>query len=181
MTVFAVTVPALGAARAEESPPPPAHATTAATVVSLLQRELAPRGLNRPRAVKHATRVQPMGPIGLRTFGSSVLEEAARHAGAPYIYGAAGPAAFDCSGFTSYVYGRLGIALPHNSDAQYAVTRHVPASQAVPGDLIFVEGLGHVAIYAGGGMMWDAPSAGGQVSRRGIYGSFLVGRVVRGG
>jgi cell wall-associated NlpC family hydrolase len=180
LALFAVTVLSVPTARADESPPPAAHAATAATVVSDLHRELAPTGRNRPRAQRQLSRIEPMSATGLRSFGTEVLGEAARHAGSPYVYGATGPGAFDCSGFTRYVYGRLGIALPHNSNAQYAVTRHIPAGQAVPGDLIFVDGLGHVAIYAGGGMMWDAPTAGGQVSRRGIYGSFIVGRVIRG-
>jgi cell wall-associated NlpC family hydrolase len=111
-------------------------------------------------------------------FGRSVLAEAARHRGVPYVYGASGPGAFDCSGFTSYVYRKMGISLPHSSYGQFAMVEHIPRGAALPGDLIFLNGLGHVAIYAGHGMMWDAPSPGGRVSERPIYSSaYLVGRV----
>jgi cell wall-associated NlpC family hydrolase len=123
--------------------------------------------------------VKPMSKVGVKRFGSRVLREAARKAGSAYVYGAVGPRVFDCSGYTRFVYARLGITLPHSSYAQYAMTRHIPRSAARPGDLVFVGGLGHVGIYAGNGQMWDAPQSGGQVAKRAIYGSFVVGRVVR--
>lgn len=112
-------------------------------------------------------------------FGKSILHEAARHSGAPYVYGASGPGAFDCSGFTRYVFAKMGISLAHSSYSQYSETRHIPQSQALPGDIVFLNGLGHVGIYAGHGMMYDAPSPGGRVSLRPIYSSaYSVGRVL---
>jgi len=51
------------------------------------------------------------------------------------VYGAAGPDAFDCSGFTQYVFAQLGISLPHSSSAQVASTQQVSDPQA--GDLVF--------------------------------------------
>lgn len=138
----------------------------------------------RPVAVRtshtaHTPHLATRAATAQAAFGVQVLAEAARHDGAPYSYGAAGPSSFDCSGFTSYVYRQLGVSLPRTSYAQYAATRHLPASLAVPGDLIFLDGLGHVAIYAGGGMMWDAPTPGNSVHERPIYGAYLVGRVRR--
>jgi len=127
----------------------------------------------------HTSHLAARAATAQAAFGMQVLAEAARHDGAPYSYGAAGPSSFDCSGFTSYVYRQLGISLPRTSYAQYATTRHLPASLAVPGDLIFLDGLGHVAIYAGSGMMWDAPTPGNSVHERPIYGAYLVGRVRR--
>lgn len=113
-------------------------------------------------------------------WGKRVLTEAARHEGAPYEYGAAGPNAFDCSGFTMYVFGQLGRSLPHNADEQEQATQPVPASQMQPGDLIFFHDSGsvsHVGIYAGDGQMWDAPHSGDAVRRRAIYSSdYSVGR-----
>ena len=105
--------------------------------------------------------------------GPAILAEAARHAGKSYRYGAAGPAHFDCSGYTMYVFSRFGIALPHNSGAQQRATRQVPASQRQPGDLIFFQTSGghvtHVAIYAGANMMWASPHTGTSVRRTVIY------------
>ncbi len=109
------------------------------------------------------------------------VEIAAQYAGRPYVFGATGPSAFDCSGFTRYVYSRLGKSLPHNSGAQARMTKRIPKSQAQPGDLVFLGGgrIGHVGIYAGGGKMWDAPRAGKSVTLRRIYSSdYIVGRVL---
>jgi cell wall-associated NlpC family hydrolase len=113
------------------------------------------------------------------TFGERVVREAARHEGAPYQYGAAGPDAFDCSGFTMYVFGRFGIRLPHNAQAQYDAVRHVPPSGAALGDLVFFRtssGIYHVGIYAGHGRMWAAPHSGDHVRLEAISSSYLVGR-----
>ena len=87
----------------------------------------------------HTSHLAARAATAQAAFGMQVLAEAARHDGAPYSYGAAGPSSFDCSGFTSYVYRQLGISLPRTSYAQYATTRHLPASLAVPGDLIFLD------------------------------------------
>lgn len=112
-------------------------------------------------------------------FGKRVLSEARRHVGAPYVYGSTGPATFDCSGYVGYIYRQLGVALPRDSYSQYAAVQHVPASAAVPGDLIWVGGLDHVAIYAGHGMMYDAPHSGTVVGYHPIYSSYVAGRVRR--
>lgn len=133
----------------------------------------------------HATRSGRPGkllsPAAARAaFGESVLAEASRHEGAPYVYGASGPSAFDCSGYVGYVFRRLGVSLPRTTYGIYASVRHIPRSAMVPGDLVFLSGLGHMGIYAGDGMMWDAPSSGGRVRLRSIYSSYyLAGRVVR--
>jgi cell wall-associated NlpC family hydrolase len=85
--------------------------------------------------------------------------------GAYYTHGGAGPNGFDCSGFTMYVFSKMGISLPHSAASQSAMVQHVSNPQ--PGDLVFVYNggggsVGHVAIYAGGGYWWEAanPSAG---------------------
>ena len=85
--------------------------------------------------------------------------------GAYYSYGSTGPTAFDCSGYTSYVFAKLGISLPRTSSAQREAT--VQVSSPRPGDLVFVYNggggsIGHVGIYAGNGYWWEAsnPSAG---------------------
>jgi cell wall-associated NlpC family hydrolase len=116
--------------------------------------------------------------IDVENFGQEVLAEAARHRGAPYQYGATGPSAFDCSGFTRYVFGRLGKSLAHNAAAQRNETQAVSRSAMRVGDLVFLDGNGHVGIYAGNGNMWDAPHSGAYVNLRRIYSSsYTVGRV----
>ncbi len=81
-----------------------------------------------------------------------VVHVAASKAGTPYRYGASGPGAFDCSGFTKWVFSRLGRHLPRTSSAQAGAVRHVSRSQRHKGDLVFFRSGGHVyhvGIYAG--------------------------------
>lgn len=115
-------------------------------------------------------------------FGQAVVAEAARHAGAPYVYGATGPSTFDCSGFTGYVYRRLGVSLPRTSSQQAAAAPRVPNDQKDLGDLIFFYNSGgvyHVGIYAGNNTMWAAPHTGDVVRQQTIYSSsYFVGRPV---
>ena len=97
---------------------------------------------------------------------ANVLQIAAEVAsGAYYAYGGDGPSGFDCSGFTSYVFSKVGVSLPHSSSAQRSMVQSVSSPQ--PGDLVFVYNggggsVGHVAIYAGDGYWWEAsnPSTG---------------------
>jgi peptidoglycan DL-endopeptidase CwlO len=83
--------------------------------------------------------------------------------GVPYRYGGASPAGFDCSGLVMWVYGRLGISLPHNAAALYDIGRAVSRSRLRPGDLLFFHGLGHVGLYIGHGRMIHAPQSGRSV------------------
>jgi cell wall-associated NlpC family hydrolase len=116
--------------------------------------------------------------VDVESFGQRVLAEAAKHRGAPYRYGATGPSAFDCSGFTRYVFAQFGRSLPHNADAQRDMAQPIARANARPGDLVFMDHNGHVGIYAGDGMMWDAPRSGKNVTLRHIYSdSYTVGRI----
>lgn len=114
-------------------------------------------------------------------FRQEALQVAASLNGTPYHYGSTGPSSFDCSGFTGYVFNKVGKRLPRTSGQQRGATQRISKSQVVPGDLLFFSNggrVGHVAIYAGGGQMWDAPSSGGRVSKRRVYsGSYSVGRI----
>jgi len=94
-----------------------------------------------------------------------VVRYARRLLGVPYSYGGASPASgFDCSGFTSFVYGHFGIALPHYSVAQFSLGRRVSRAGLQPGDLVFFDGLGHVGLYIGHGEFIHAPHSGTRVS-----------------
>ena len=85
---------------------------------------------------------------------------ARKQLGVPYRYGGASPSGFDCSGLVSWVYGRLGVSLPHNAAALYGVGRPVSRRKLRPGDLVFFSGLGHVGLYIGRGRMIHAPQSG---------------------
>lgn len=114
------------------------------------------------------------------TDGERIIDLASREAGDPYVYGAAGPDAFDCSGFTQYVFAQVGISLPHSSSAQAAMVE--PVSDPQVGDLVFFTGSGgvyHVAIYAGDNTVWHSPRSGDVVSQAPIWtSSVFYGRVV---
>jgi cell wall-associated NlpC family hydrolase len=93
--------------------------------------------------------------------------------GKPYVYGAAGPDAYDCSGLTMRAWGAAGVSMPHYSGAQFAAFPHVPLSAMQPGDLVFwgPGGSSHEGLYIGGGMMIAAPHTGDHVKVQAVYGS----------
>jgi cell wall-associated NlpC family hydrolase len=108
-----------------------------------------------------------------------VVSIALRYLGIPYRWGGASPAGFDCSGFVMYVYGRLGLALPHNGAQLWGVGRFVPRNHLAAGDVVFFNGLGHVGIYIGRGRFVHSPQSGDvvKISRlsEGWYSSTYVG------
>jgi cell wall-associated NlpC family hydrolase len=91
---------------------------------------------------------------------SSVVSIALQYLGVPYVWGGASPSGFDCSGFTMYVYAKVGVSLPHNAAMQYGMGTPVSRSQLAPGDLVFFNGLSHVGMYIGGGRFVHAPHTG---------------------
>ncbi|MDH6460045.1 cell wall-associated NlpC family hydrolase [Micromonospora sp. A200] len=86
--------------------------------------------------------------------------------GKPYVWGADGPNGYDCSGLTSAAWRAAGRSLPHNTRMQWGVVTHIGRGDLHPGDLVFYSGLGHMALYVGGGQIIDAPSAGRNVLKR---------------
>lgn len=93
---------------------------------------------------------------------AQVVSIAKQYLGRDYSYGASGPWAFDCSGFTRYVYGKVGISLPHNAAAQESATRKAHGKLR-RGDLLFMYGNGHVGIYIGKKRFIHASSARDEV------------------
>jgi cell wall-associated NlpC family hydrolase len=111
----------------------------------------------------------------------SIINEAKRHQGKPYQYGATGPYRFDCSGYTMYVFKRLGKTIPRTSGDQYRASRKISKSYKQLGDLIFYKNssgrVTHVGIYAGSNRTWIAPRSGSYVKLQTIYSSnYVVGR-----
>lgn len=95
-------------------------------------------------------------PVAQPALNKAVIAEAKRHIGQPYVWGAAGPSAFDCSGLVYYSYRKYGHTLPRISEDQFRAARLIPASRAVAGDLVFysdTEGdVHHVGIVSSPGM-----------------------------
>ena len=101
---------------------------------------------------------------------SAVIAEAKRQLGNPYVWGAAGPDSFDCSGLTMWAWRAGGVNLPHFSGAQYSATRHIPLSAIQPGDLVFYESPSeHVALYVGNGTIIHAPNPRSVVRYDSLY------------
>lgn len=94
---------------------------------------------------------------------SQLLSIAYSLQGRPYVYGATGPSTFDCSGFTQYVYGRIGVGLSRTTFTQVNEGTSIPVSQAQAGDLVFFGSASsphHVGIYVGNGQYIHAPQTG---------------------
>jgi cell wall-associated NlpC family hydrolase len=92
--------------------------------------------------------------------GEKAVDVALRYLGTPYAWAGSTPSGFDCSGFVMYVYGRVGVALPHSSSMLWGVGRAVSEDQLEPGDIVFFNGLSHVGIYVGHGHFVHSPHSG---------------------
>jgi cell wall-associated NlpC family hydrolase len=107
--------------------------------------------------------------VSVPSAGSTAAHQAVQYAlaqvGKPYVFGAAGPGSFDCSGLTMMAWQAGGVSLPHSAADQYNYGTHVSSPSALqPGDLVFFyQPIGHVAIYIGNGMMVSAPTEGQNV------------------
>ena len=124
----------------------------------------------------------PSAAATAATGASTVVRVAASKAGDPYVYGAAGPGAFDCSGLVQYSFAAAGMSLPRTAQGQYNATTHIAQSSKAPGDIIFFVDSGgrvyHDGIYAGNNAIWVAPKPGDRVKLERIWTSaYRVGRV----
>ncbi len=115
---------------------------------------------------------------GGSSVGAVALRAALTRRGDPYVWGAAGPTAFDCSGLVLWAYAQEGISLPHYTGDQWNMGVHVSRSQLQPGDLVFFfADISHVGLYIGNGLMVDAPSFGQDVMVQPIDWGIFVGAV----
>jgi cell wall-associated NlpC family hydrolase len=132
------------------------------------------RPLRRHRARRHAVRRRHATRVTAERRGRDrVVEAAWRAVGVPYRWGGSSPSSgFDCSGLARWVYGHVGIALPHYSVGQWSYGRRVARRALVPGDLLFFASLGHVGIYVGRGAFIHAPHAGARVRLEHLSGWF---------
>jgi cell wall-associated NlpC family hydrolase len=97
------------------------------------------------------------------TVGEIALRAALTRLGDPYVWAAAGPSEFDCSGLVVWAFAQEGISLPHYTGDLWNLGVHVSESDLQPGDLVFFFGEDHVGIYIGDGLMVDAPAPGQDV------------------
>ncbi len=105
-------------------------------------------------------------PLSAAQAGS-VVSFAMQFVGTPYVWGGSRPGAFDCSGYTKYVYGQFGLSLPHSAAGQYSQRygTFIDKANLQPGDIVFFantykRGISHVGIYVGGGMVVQALAEG---------------------
>lgn len=103
------------------------------------------------------------------TVGAQALRWALSRVGDPYVWAAAGPNEFDCSGLTMWAYAQVGISLEHFTGWQWNEGMHVSRDQLQPGDLLFFFNLDHVGMYVGGDLMVDAPTQGQDVQVQPIF------------
>jgi cell wall-associated NlpC family hydrolase len=114
-------------------------------------------------------------PKGTTDAARAAIEFARKQLGEPYVWAAAGPDAWDCSGLTMMAWRAGGISLPHYSAAQYQQTVHITAAQLKPGDLVFwgtsPNTIHHVALYIGNGQIIQAPRTGDVVKVSPLFAS----------
>jgi len=157
-----------GVAKPRPIPAPvPAPVVSARAVVvtsrSIIRAPISPVSAPTQPAPVAAPAVSSGGAIGI----------AASLAGIPYVYGGTTTAGFDCSGFTQYVFAKLGINIPRTAAEQQQALAPVSTPQA--GDLVFFGSPAfHVGIYAGNGMMWDAAHTGTVVALQSVWSSAVT-------
>jgi cell wall-associated NlpC family hydrolase len=106
-----------------------------------------------------AQRASYTGPSSGRA--AAAVQFAYAQLGKPYVYGAAGPSSYDCSGLTMAAWAAAGVSLPHNAAMQQSMLPYVSQADLQPGDLVFFGNpAGHVGIYIGGGRFIHAPHTG---------------------
>lgn len=145
-----------------------------------------------PAATRAAPAGQPLGaakgsaplislgpPPPTSSGAAAAVAEARAQIGKPYVYGAAGPDSFDCSGLVMWAWNAGGVGLSHSAQSQYYETTRVSTDNLQPGDIVFfgssTSSIGHNAIYVGGGMMVEAPHTGLNVREVGAFRGDLVG------
>ncbi|MGW2561012.1 NlpC/P60 family protein [Streptomyces sp. NPDC001514] len=117
------------------------------------------------RADRDAARTTPGAPVAApNSRAAQAVAYAYGALGKPYVWGATGPSAYDCSGLTQAAWRSAGVSLPRTTYTQINAGRSVPRSQLAPGDLVFFySGISHVGLYIGGGQMIHAPRPGAPV------------------
>lgn len=111
---------------------------------------------------KTPSAAKPKAPVAAKkSTGQEIADYAMSKIGAPYVWGAAGPNAFDCSGLTSWAYAQAGKQIPRTSDAQAYSGKPVSLNALKPGDIVsYYGGASHVGVYIGNGKIVHALQSG---------------------
>ncbi|MFD7619798.1 NlpC/P60 family protein [Streptomyces sp. NPDC059802] len=115
---------------------------------------------------------------GATAKAEKVLAFARAQLGKPYVWGATGPASYDCSGLTQAAWKSAGVNIPRTTWDQVKIGTRVATADLRPGDLVFFyDDISHVGIYKGDGMMIHAPKPGANVREESIYHMPIYGSV----
>ncbi len=129
-------------------------------------------------AVFQKTGSYPSVAVRGDSLGAQAVRAALTKIGDPYIWGAAGPSAFDCSGLVMWAYAQVGISLAHFTGAQWGEGEHVSRSQLQPGDILFFfADISHEAMYIGNGLMVAADTQGVPIHVEPVFWGAYVGAV----
>ena len=150
----------------------------AARIAAARAAALTARQWSAPGALAPGTTPAPTPAAG------RAVAAALTRVGLPYLWGATGPEAFDCSGLTGWAYEQARLRLPRTSRQQWWAGRPVALAELAPGDLLFwatnpadPASIHHVAIYVGAGSMVAAPHTGALVRVQPVYLDGYVGAV----
>ncbi len=120
----------------------------------------------------------PLSAVPASGRAAAAVRYALAQVGDAYVYGAAGPSAFDCSGLTMASWAQAGVGLPHSSSAQTGSGARVSPSALQPGDLVFYYSpVSHVGMYFGNGMIVHAANPGAGVRVDPLYSMPFSGAV----
>lgn len=176
----AAAAKAAAEARAAEQARADARARAAAQARADARARAAKDAANRPPAPSPAPQAPPPPPPPSPSRGGAAAAIAFARAqiGEPYVWGAAGPDAWDCSGLTMKAWAKAGVYLSHYTGYQWGETSRVPLADLQPGDLVFFGDSGpgshHVGLFIGNGQMIEAPYTGALVRESTIWRSGLL-------
>ncbi len=129
-------------------------------------------------ASRSTPRVPDAPDVAASGSAGAAVSYAMAQVGDAYVYGAAGPDSFDCSGLTMMAWAAAGVSLSHSSSAQYNLGSRVAASDLQPGDLVFYYSpISHVGMYIGNGMIVHAANPSTDVAVAPLYSMPYVGAV----
>ncbi|GAA2070237.1 C40 family peptidase [Williamsia deligens] len=130
-------------------------------IPGVTQNQIPPQFKAKPKGPEAAPNLNPrLGAIGQRAASAAVTR-----IGSPYVYGAAGPSAFDCSGLVYWSYKQAGKTIPRDSYGQLGGGTPVAESDLRPGDVIIMNGGSHAGIYVGNGTIVHSLTEGVPVSK----------------
>jgi cell wall-associated NlpC family hydrolase len=114
-----------------------------------------------------STSPPPVNNVPTNSQAGKAVAFAYAQLGCPYVYGGTGPcnSGYDCSGLVQAAWAAAGVSIPRDTYEQWAALPHISMSSLQPGDLLYYNGIGHVAIYVGGGYIIDAPVPGASVEK----------------